>query len=220
MAYNVPATVSTGDVYTAAAHNVIVNDVIDLNARYGIYTNEAARDAAITAPSEGMQAYLTAPTVPSASGDSYAATPTGVQTIYSGSVWVCVTPVSATTNTSGTTSSASYTPTLTSGGTNPAVTLVTGTSALVQFGATLQHNTALRTVYVSFAVSGATTLAAADLIAASNDQYNASWGTTVSRSFVVTGLTPGTNTFTMNYRTATSGVLTASLRSITVQGVA
>jgi hypothetical protein len=185
-----------------------------------VFTNEAARDTAITTPFEGQVAYLTAPTVPSASGDSYAATPTGVQTIYNGSVWVCVTPVSATTNTSGTTTSTSYTPTLTSGGTNPAVTIVTGTSALVQFHAKLQHDTALRSVFVSFAVSGATTLAAADLIAATNDQFNAAWGASVSRSFVVTGLTSGTNTFTMNYRGVTSGTLTASLRSITVQGVA
>lgn len=184
-----------------------------------VYTNEAARDAAITSPTEGMQAYLTAPTVPAVTGDTYAGTPTGVQTIYNGSVWVCVTEIGATTNTSGTTASTSYTPTLTSGGTNPSVTLVTGTQALVSLSVTFNPDSVPGVCVMSFGVSGATTLAASDAQGVSMNILSATRDHTIARTFVITGLTAGTNTFTLNYKTSV-GTLTAKARSVVVKGIA
>ena len=186
---------------------------------HSVFTTEAARDAAITSPTEGMMAYITAPTVPAVTGDTYAGTPTGVQTIYNGSVWVCVTEMGATTNTSGTTTSTSYTTTLTSGGTNPSVTLVTGTQALVSLSVTFNPNTAPATCVMSFGVSGATTLAAADAQGVSMNTMVANRDHTIARTFVITGLTAGTNTFTLNYK-ASAGTLTALARSVVVKGIA
>jgi len=218
MAYVAPTIRSVGDAVTAADYNIMANNALQFAPFVqGVFTTEAARDAAITSPTEGMHAYLTAPTVPAATGDTYSAVPTGIQTIYNGSSWVCVTPVSADTDTGGTTTSGTATPTLTSGGTNPTVTLTTGTSALMQYSAFLQ-NSSQATTNLTVSISGATTRAATN--AASFDQFNAGWGSTVSRSLVITGLTAGTNTFTLNYHRQSSGTLTAAQRSITVQGVA
>ena len=185
-----------------------------------VFTNEAARDAAIVSPTEGMQVYLTAPTVPTVAGDTYAAVPTGVQTIYNGSVWVCVTEIGSTTNTQGTTASATYTGTLTSGGTNPSVTLVTGTQALVMLSC-LTTNTALSNNFISFAVSGATTLAAGDAQSASVIVTSgvAGYSYAASRQFVLSGLTAGTNTFTLNYKVGGS-TGSFSQRSLVVKGIA
>jgi hypothetical protein len=210
MPWTDPETFTAGQTLTAASMNIVSG-----NARMGnpVYTNEAARDAAITSPEEGMTAYLTAPTVPAATGAT-TAVPTGVQTIYNGSVWVCVTEVGAFTTTSGTTTSTSFT-TLTGGGTNPSVTLVTGTTALIAVS-TSQSATSGFTVITSVAVSGATTLAAAD------ERGTLTTGSTAFRSsdvFILTGLTAGTNTFTLNYRTA-GGTATVQYRNLTVRGVA
>jgi hypothetical protein len=73
-------------------------------------------------------------------------------------------------------------------------------------------------VMISVAVSGATTLAGAD-----DNSYLISLGTTggvnATSSFVLTGLTAGTNTFTLNYR-VTAGTAEYLRRTITVQGIA
>lgn len=185
-----------------------------------VFTNEAARDAAIVSPTEGMRVYLTAPTVPTVAGDTYAAVPTGVQTIYNGSVWVCVTEIGSTTNTQGTTASATYTGTLTSGGTNPSVILVTGTQALVMLSC-LTTNIALSNNFISFAVSGATTLAAGDAQSASVIVTSgvAGYSYAASRQFVLSGLTAGTNTFTLNYKVGGS-TGSFSQRSLVVKGIA
>ena len=218
MAWVTPSTVSTGDILEAATWN---QDVV-ANSLMGqpVFANEAARDAAIPSPTEGMVCYLTAPTVPAASGDTYAATPTGVQTIYNGSVWVCITPVCATTNTTGNSSSTSYTTTLSSGGTNPSVTLVTGTSALVNIS--LGNSSSLVNrgpINVAVSVSGATTLAAADGNSVTVHHINANYNAALARTFAITGLTAGTNTFTLNYKTD-GGLQYFFYRSITVQGIA
>jgi hypothetical protein len=103
---------------------------------------------------------------------------------------------SATVATSQTTTSTSYTDLATVG---PAVTLSTGTKAFV-ICYTEQRNASTQSVYSSFAVSGATTIAASDTFAfqinqsVSNYVYNGSIGK------IVTGLTAGSNTFTAKYR--------------------
>lgn len=109
-------------------------------------------------------------------------------------------------STSQTTTSTSYTDLSTAG---PAVTTTIGSSgmALVTVSANLQNNTQASRSYMGFAVSGATTQAAAD-------SYSIAIGIAAgvanmghfAGSFLVAGLTPGSNTFTAKYRvSATTG---------------
>lgn len=206
---------TAGQTLTAASMEDLRGNA---NAGHSVFTNEAARDAAITAPTEGLMAYLTAPTVPAATGGS-TAVPTGVVTIYNGSAWVCVTPVSASTPDSGTRASTSY-GALTGGGTNPTVTITTGTTALVMLSSWIGVGSNVGG-YVSFAVSGATTLASSDNNMASLYQFGASnVEAQMSRSLIVTGLTAGSNTFTLEYKCNTASSITFQRRSLTVQGIA
>jgi hypothetical protein len=184
-----------------------------------VFTNEAARDAAITSPTEGMRAYLTAPTVPAATGAT-TSVPTGITTVYNGSAWVCTTPVSAFTATTGTTTSGSFTSTLTSGGTNPSVTLATGTTALVMLSANASVNPAPTTIYVGAAVSGATTLSLGGNSLAAYVGVTGGYIGTMTFVKVITGLTAGTNTFTMQYQSGSGNTASYNERSITVQGIA
>lgn len=217
MAYSFPATISTGDVLTASTWNQAIRE----NQKFGMatFTNEAARDAAITSPEEGMRAYLTAPTVPAATGAT-TAIPTGVTTVYNGSVWVCTTPVSAITAAIGTTTSATFTASLSgTPGTNPSATLVTGTTALVSIAANVYSSAAGAGPTMSVAVSGAGTVAASDDFSLELDPSAANYATTLTWTAVITGLTAGANTFTLQYR-ARSNTSSFRRRSITVVGIA
>lgn len=215
MAYSFPATISTGDVLTASTWNQAIRE----NQKFGMatFTNEAARDAAITSPEEGMRAYLTAPTVPAATGGT-TFIPTGVTTVYNGSVWVCVTPVGSFTSNAGSVTSTSMTATLTgSPGTNPSVTLVTGTVAVITISGLL-YNSGANVTQMGVAVSGATTLAASTAIGYCLLSAQVS-GLEMSRQVLLSGLTAGTNTFTLNYRVA-AGTGTYEGRTISVVGLA
>jgi hypothetical protein len=105
-----------------------------------------------------------------------------------------------------TTTSTTYTDLSTVG---PAVTLNTLTTALVSVGAYFSNNTSTDGALMSFAVSGATTLAA-------NDNYRAGWDVVAgaanigvfSQMSFVTGLTAGSNTFTAKYRANGGGTAT------------
>jgi hypothetical protein len=217
MAWSDPGDFTSGQILTAAQMDS-VREAIFLGQ--ATFTNEAARDAAIPATGialqEGMRAYLTASTVATASGTD-ASIPSGILTVYNGSAWVCVTPVAATTNATGTVTSTSFTATLSgSPGTNPSVTLATGTTALITLSGEVWNNTGGNGSVVGVAVSGASTVAATDANGMSNAITTA---VAVSRSLVLTGLTAGTNTFTLQYRVGGS---TGNFRnrSIVVQGVA
>jgi hypothetical protein len=207
---------TAGQTLTAASMEALRGNA---NAGHNVFTNEAARDAAITAPTEGTMAYLTAPTVPAATGAT-TAVPTGITTIYNGSVWVCTTPVAALNNAAGTTTQNSFTATLSgTPGPNLSATLVTGTTALVSIQANLANSSDGQGAYLGVAVSGATTLAAT-----TNDcLYNggpASRYIQAAATFVLTGLTAGTNTFTFNYRVGNTGTGEFISRRLTVQGIA
>jgi len=226
MAYTAPSAVVAAQAITASLYNTYVKDnIIDLNARLGqqagIYTTEAVRDAAITSPTEGMVCYLTAPTVPAATGTT-TMIPSGIRTVYNGSVWVCVTEVAATTPASGTTTSTSFTATLSgSPGTNPSVTLVTGTTAMIMVRAGLQNGTAGSAALCSVAVSGATTKAAAlDDQGIAFRSATASNDAIIGSSVVMSGLTAGTNTFTLNYATSSASTSTFVRRTLAVRGIA
>jgi len=188
------------------------------NAGHNIYTNEAARDAAITAPVEGMMVYLTAPTVPAAAGAT-TFLPSGVQTIWNGFVWVCVTPVGSLSNTSGASTNTAYHTTLTGDGTAISVTLVTGTTARIDMNAVGAHSTTSKRIFLSYAVSGATTVAAADANAIDVNEAVGTYQMSLSRSNIITGLTAGTNTFTLNYK-GQVGTATWISRNLIVTGIA
>ena len=116
----------------------------------------------------------------------------------------------ATVATSQSTTSSTMTDLTTAG---PAVTLTTGTKALVIITANIVNATAANYSYMGFAVSGATTVAAGTA--------QALWtvGTNLiqaSAGFLVTGLTAGSNTFTTKYRTEVATTATFTNRSITV----
>lgn len=212
MPWTNPGTATAGQVLTASRWNTDVRD----NSLMGhpVFTNEAARDAVITAPVEGQMCYLTAPTVPAATGAT-TFLPSGIVTIYNGSVWVCVTPVGAVSSGNGNTTSSSFTATLGgSPGTNPSVTLVTGTTAKIEIAALLYGTTA-GNVFMGVAVSGAGTVAATT----TNSAYTATTQGIVSgRSVIIGGLTAGTNTFTLQYL---AGAHTGNYqdRSLVVSGV-
>jgi len=120
---------------------------------------------------------------------------------------------SATVATSQTTTSSTYTDLTTAG---PAVTITTGTKALVIVSAGLSCSAIGVQGLMSYAVSGATTIAATDTNALQVKAYVASLlvarGSSVSR---LNTLTAGSNTFTAKYR-GNSGDATFINREICV----
>lgn len=159
---------------------------------------------------------VTSSTRPSApwTGQTAYETDTNRNIQYNGSAWVCITPQSAKVLPRETTTSTSYVALTTAG---PAVSISTGTSALVTISANIDTS-AVNYCYVSFAVSGATTLAASDSNAIYMGQFTANQLLSASSQFLITGLTSGVNTFTMQYKT-TGGTAGFTIRSITVVGI-
>jgi hypothetical protein len=126
---------------------------------------------------------------------------------------------SATVATSQTTTSTSYTDLATAG---PAVTVTTGTKALVIVtGRMVGGSTSVET-YMSYAVSGATTIAASDTVALLLRQGQGPDGTDIgirASGVSVATLTAGSNTFTAKYK-VTSGTQTFANREIFVINLA
>ena len=175
-------TFTTGEVLSAGDTNGYLMQGIN------VFASAAARDAAITSPQEGQACYLK---------DTDA-----VQT-YSGSAWVAVgssspTSASAQTLTNQTTTSTSYTGLATA----TAVTLTTGTKAMIMFSTEIELTATADRAYMSYAVSGATTIAANDAFSI-NVKTNASQTIDAhSYCYIVTGLTAGSNTFTAQYKSS------------------
>lgn len=118
----------------------------------------------------------------------------------------------AKVNTLETTSSTSYTNLATVG---PSVTLTTGTSAFVFHGCHLHNNTLDEYAYMSWAVSGATTIAASDGVALIIGALTGTQTNSGGMVDIVTNLTPGVNTFTAKYRVS-AGTGTFIRRNIAV----
>ena len=120
---------------------------------------------------------------------------------------------SATVATYQATTSTSYTDLATAG---PAVTITTGTKALVILTARITMGTAGETGFFGFVVSGSTTIAVTDDTAArfQTDYPNGYAGAQFSCVNRVT-LTAGSNTFTMKYKTS-GGTANFSNRQIIV----
>jgi len=139
---------------------------------------------------------------------------TNVVQQYNGTAWVTVGPASAgtsaaTVTTSQSTTSTSYTDLATAG---PAVTVTTRTSALVMIQ-TLGAGAVSNRQLMSFAVSGATTIAAGTYVqgvtTATDDSFRVSF-------FVVSGLTAGSNVFTTKYKSSDGNSIPFAERVITV----
>ena len=215
MAWTAPSTFVAGAILTAAQMNTNVRD----NSLAGgpIYATEALRDAAITSPFEGQRAYITASTETTAAG-STTYIPTGIQTIYNGTVWVTVTPVGTSQSATGATILTSGSSVLTgSPGTVPTVTIRTGTTALVSQTIWCLPSTT-NAVYLN--IGSAPTSATGVTGPAVTFQYGASPAqTSISGTAIISGLTAGLNTFYQQY-SVSSGSASIYTRSFTVQGIA
>ena len=210
------STVNAMQVYIGTGWSTVGGDLT--------FANEAARDAAITAPVEGMKAYLTAPTIPAATG-SVTSVPTGVETVYNGSVWVCLTEVASTSVTSTTASMTSAYATAWTSGTGDtitnSVTLVTGTTALVHLGLLGLNNSGGNcTLFPAVAVSGATTQAATEVYSVGGAVILANTVGGSHGTVMLTGLTAGTNTFTLNGASIGNASWNLRRRFISVRGIA
>jgi hypothetical protein len=106
----------------------------------------------------------------------------------------------STVSTLESTTSTTYTNLATSG---PAVTVTTGTQALVIYSGEFQHDTANGAAYMSYAVSGATTIAASDTVSINLDGIVGTKNNSRQDAHLVT-LTAGSNTFTAKYRAGSS----------------
>jgi hypothetical protein len=115
--------------------------------------------------------------------------------------------------TAQTSSSTGYTDLATVG---PQVTVNTGSRALVLIGAGTSNSTAPAFCYVGVAVTGASAIAAADAQAAVwLNINNANTTSQLSFAYLLTGLTPGSNTFTAKYKVS-AGTGTFSNRTLAV----
>lgn len=121
-------------------------------------------------------------------------------------------PTEATVATSQSTGSTSYTDLTTVG---PSVSVSTGTSAIVWFQSQMESSSSTAETSVSVAVSGATTVSANDDWRVLQSGCASSSTNRLGGVHRFTGLTPGTNTFTMKYRVS-AGTGTFEKRSIIV----
>ena len=127
------------------------------------------------------------------------------------------TTAQATVGASETTSSTTYTDLATAG---PAITMTTGTKALVIVSAAV--NTAKiqnATYFMGYEVSGATTIAATDTTALATGPDSNSGAILIASRASLVSLTAGSNTFTAKYR-RTANTPTFSERNIFVMNLA
>lgn len=136
--------------------------------------------------------------------------------VYNASTWISLTAKTAEVLTAQTTTSTAYADLATAG---PQVTILCGGKALVTVSAEGSLNTAPDISFAAVAVSGATTRAAAD-------DYGTVIGHPVANvtigghsTFEMAGLTPGSNTFKLRYRTTGGSTATFLRRRISVVGV-
>lgn len=99
----------------------------------------------------------------------------------------------------------------------PSVSVVmTGTVAIVWISANATLAAVGNTAFIAVAVSGASTVAAANANGVAVSSYVASFNLGMSRVLVLTGLTPGTNVFTVKYTNDGGGTWTFYNRGIAV----
>jgi hypothetical protein len=123
--------------------------------------------------------------------------------------------VQAVNNSTDTTSSTSFVDLDNTPG--PSLTVTTGSTALVVIGARIGGNTvgATNATKMTWQVDGATTIAPANEWSAGHTNISTSAVVYVSRAYLATGLTPGSNVFTCKY-SVSGGTGTFQYRSILV----
>lgn len=165
----------------------------------------------ITAPATGTDETIELSTALAAKAPLASPTFTG-NVVWSGATLRTAT---ASVPTNQSTSSAVYVDLATAG---PTVTLTTGTKALVIIQCWMANTNSSYGNFVSFAVSGASSIAASDsrcsYFIGSNSPYQARAG--FASVFLITSLTAGSNTFTMKYRSESGGTSNFVERFITV----
>jgi hypothetical protein len=163
----------------------------------------------------GVCTSSTRPAVPF-EGQMIYETDTDVMLVYNGSAWVCITPKSSLDETTRTTSSTSYT-TLTGA---PSVTLQTGTKALITVAGMMSQGGVAGYVFIGCVTSGASTIASSTSKAASIYWGSGDLGNdkTTSFTYLETGLTAGSNVFTMQVLAA-GATMTIKQKSLTVVGI-
>jgi hypothetical protein len=136
--------------------------------------------------------------------------------VYNGTAFVCITPQSSSDTTARTTSSTSYA-TLTGA---PSVTLQTGTKALITVSGMMSQNGTAGYVYIGCVVSGASTIVSSDTKAAGIYWGSGDLGNdkTTSFTYLETGLTAGSNVFTLQVKSP-GATLTVKQKSLTVVGI-
>lgn len=144
-------------------------------------------------------------------------TDTDLMLVYNGSAWVTITPKSATVNTSQNVASTAYNDLATVG---PEVTIQTGTKALVTISA-VAESSFNNYMWISFAVTGATSISAVDDNGSHFREISAGGGMggSISRTLIVSSLNAGNNTFTMKYRGTSTNAVSFRNRSLTVVGL-
>ena len=190
-------------VLTAATQNISAATGVPVFAT--TVTRDAAFGGSNKALAEGQLCYIEA---------------SNVVQYYDGAAWATVGPTTAASYqyaevlTLQTTTSTSYVDLATVG---PSITATTGTTALVTFTVTTDATTLGGDQgFASVAVSGATTVAAND-----------DWSTvtrlggnfvTMSRTYGFTGLTAGSNVFTLKYKNGSGATSRFSNRGLVVWG--
>lgn len=97
----------------------------------------------------------------------------------------------------------------------PAASLLTGTTALLTISYRFLAGAVGNIGVVSYAVSGSSSIAAADTTAMFSPGLTATNSSDHCRQWVVSGLTPGVNTFTIKYKVS-GGTCTFTNRTISV----
>ena len=197
------------------AETVLTAAKLDISAATGVpvFATTVTRDAAFGGANkvlaEGQTCYLES---------------TNVVQYYDGAAWATVGPsVSSPITAIGidqvltaqTTTSASYVALTTAS----AVTITTGTSAIVMLSCTFHNSGNTNQNRMAFAITGATTVSASDDYATLffNDLADFDKQSAVS-IYLVTGLTAGSNTFSTQFKTQ-GGTMTAYNRTITVLAI-
>ena len=138
------------------------------------------------------------PTLPSQTGNSGKYLTTDGTNKSWGSVSAVPASATATVATNQSTTSSGYTDLATAG---PSVTLTTGTKALVIVTGWCETASGLSAIsYMSFAVSGATTISAVDANAVVFTNISGSQSKSRASAATLVTLTAGSNTFTAKYR--------------------
>lgn len=117
--------------------------------------------------------------------------------------------------TSGTTTSTTYVTALT-GGTTCDVTVTTGTQAIVMIRGNMTNATATNTTFLAYDISGASTIASSDARSISVVNNGTAGGNAYGAAFYQSGLTTGSNTFTLQHRSSAATTATYTNRELIV----